>query len=92
MPRPKPGIAIELHDPEIPWDRGARCAGSDPDLFFNDAREQEAKQVCADCPIRDVCLERALVSRDEGVWGGTTQKERRNILRRRRAAAAKIAA
>jgi WhiB family redox-sensing transcriptional regulator len=43
------------------------------DLFFSErpADLESAKQLCADCPLRSVCLEGAL-DRGEpwGVWGG----------------------
>jgi WhiB family redox-sensing transcriptional regulator len=35
--------------------------------------------------VRIACLEHALASREkEGVWGGTTERERRRIIRQRR--------
>jgi WhiB family redox-sensing transcriptional regulator len=49
------------------------CQFADPDLFFADAPEQveSAKALCADCPVRDVCLAAALARREPwGVWGG----------------------
>ena len=46
---------------------------------------EEAKSICAICPVRLSCLEHALSSRErDGVWGGTTEKERRRIIRHRR--------
>lgn len=84
MPRRTPGIAIEQHVPEGPWDHRAPCKGVDPDLFYNEAREAEAKAMCADCSCSVTCLEWALARKEHGVWGGTTQQERVNIIRRRR--------
>jgi WhiB family redox-sensing transcriptional regulator len=38
--------------------------------------------------VRVSCLEHALASREkEGVWGGTTERERRRIVRQRRRSA-----
>ncbi|WP_037934557.1 WhiB family transcriptional regulator [Streptosporangium roseum] len=61
---------------------GALC-GADPELHtgpdaFTDesaderaAREQVAREVCAECPVRALCLARALEVRpDSGVWAG----------------------
>jgi WhiB family transcriptional regulator, redox-sensing transcriptional regulator len=49
------------------------CHVGDPDLWFADdpADLERAKELCADCPIRDRCLSAAL-EREEpwGVWGG----------------------
>ena len=44
-----------------------------------------AKAVCAECPVRQDCLEFALTVREkEGVWGGLTAVERQRLVRRRR--------
>jgi WhiB family redox-sensing transcriptional regulator len=44
-----------------------------------------ARRICADCPVRQSCLEYALANRiDHGVWGGCSERERRRILKRRR--------
>ncbi len=46
---------------------------------------EQARKVCADCPVKEPCLEYALTYRiDHGVWGGASERERRRILRRRR--------
>jgi WhiB family transcriptional regulator, redox-sensing transcriptional regulator len=43
-----------------------------------------ARALCADCPVRQECLEAALTDTDlMGLWGGTTETERREIRRRR---------
>ena len=48
----------------------------------------EAKAICGLCPVREPCLEHALVVREKlGVWGGLTERERRRVLRRRRRSA-----
>jgi WhiB family redox-sensing transcriptional regulator len=49
------------------------CHLVDPDLFFADSpREVErAKSLCADCPVRALCLDTAIARREPwGVWGG----------------------
>ena len=45
-----------------------------------------AKAVCDECPVRGTCLEHALGREKEGVWGGSTERERRRIIRQRRRA------
>ena len=63
------------------------CRGMDPDIFFPDRGESltPAKTVCADCIVRDECLEYALDNRERfGVWGGTSERERRRLRRARR--------
>ena len=69
------------------WQQDAACADEDPDLFFpgDEATVEEAKRVCARCPVRTECLETALaVNEMHGVWGGMAEGERRRLIRRRR--------
>lgn len=76
---------IHLTNPS--WRQRAACRGLDPDIFFpvSDEEAEEAKEVCAVCPVRHACLEHALAHRErEGVWGGATERERRRIVRQRR--------
>jgi WhiB family redox-sensing transcriptional regulator len=72
------------------WRKWAACRGIDPEVFYPDSDEEaeEAKVVCAMCPVREACLEHALAHRErEGVWGGATERERRRIVRQRRKSA-----
>lgn len=90
---------------ELPgWMRHAACRALDPELFFGPdlgwgrisepatervAREMQAKQVCAACPVRDACLEYAMATPEhDGLWGGLTAAER---FRRRTARPTAIA-
>ena len=44
-----------------------------------------AIRLCAACPVRAQCLEYALAHRiDDGIWGGSSERERRRILQQRR--------
>lgn len=67
------------------WHSRAACYGINPKeadrLFFHGPRNfrdrQQAKQVCAACPVQRDCLNFALENRVEhGMWGGLTLKER----------------
>lgn len=74
------------------WRKRAACRGIDVEIFYPATDEDEdaeaAKAVCAECPVRQACLEHALAHRErEGVWGGATERERRRILRQRRKSA-----
>jgi WhiB family transcriptional regulator, redox-sensing transcriptional regulator len=62
--------------------RGA-CRGEDPELFFPIAaagpalsQVSSAKAVCGRCPVQPNCLSYALITRPDGIWGGTTREER----------------
>ncbi len=57
----------------------AACVGSDPVLFDGETIGAilEAKKICSDCPIKDLCLDWAMLTQDSGVWGGLTPLERK---------------
>jgi WhiB family transcriptional regulator, redox-sensing transcriptional regulator len=49
------------------------CRSHDPDLWFAEspAQLEQAKQLCAGCPIKAACLDSALIRQEPwGVWGG----------------------
>ena len=72
------------------WRQRAACRGVDPEIFYPASEEEaeEAKAICAECSVRETCLEYALANRErEGVWGGATERERRRIVRQRRKSA-----
>ena len=80
-------------EPDEHWVERAECVGLDPDLFFPDKGEdsttQHARSVCAVCPVRVHCLQRALEDNEKhGVWGGMATRERyaaKARIRQRRA-------
>ncbi len=73
------------------WRQQARCRGVDPAAIYPASEEDEAleaKEICAECPVREPCLEYALGVREKhGVWGGLTERERRRLVRQRRKSA-----
>lgn len=72
------------------WRQRAACRGVDPDIFYpvSDEDAEDAKAICGQCPVQELCLDWALTNREkEGVWGGATERERRRIIRRRRRSA-----
>jgi hypothetical protein len=72
------------------WDVDALCQQVDPDIFFpsKGVQPKSATGTCGLCDVRGKCLEYALKfdpQDDQGVWGGTTERERkviRNALKR----------
>jgi WhiB family redox-sensing transcriptional regulator len=70
-----------------PWMAEGTCAQTDPEAFFpvKGGSTREAKKVCADCPVREACLEYAL-ERDEryGIWGGMSERDRRKLKKSRK--------
>ena len=72
------------------WREHAACRGIDASVFYPASEEEAeaAKEICAGCSVRQLCLEYALSNRErDGVWGGTTERERRRVLRQRRKSA-----
>jgi WhiB family transcriptional regulator, redox-sensing transcriptional regulator len=70
----------------VNWRQRSACRGIDPEIFYpaTDEEAEEAKAICAICPVRQMCLEHALAARErEGVWGGLTDRERRRVIRQR---------
>jgi len=80
------------------WSRAA-CSTADPDLFFPISssgpaahQAKRAKAICARCEIQRACLDYAIDAGPiQGVWGGTTERERRLLRQRGRRARARHA-
>lgn len=71
----------------IDWRARAACRDVDPELFYpvgdvwegvgNERRAEQAKAVCAVCPVRALCLADALERGDAwAILGGTLPAER----------------
>ena len=79
--------ALDVSGIDIPeWTTDALCAQTDPEAFFPEkgGSTRDAKRICAECDVRDLCLQYAL-GRDErfGIWGGLSERERRRLKRKR---------
>ncbi len=72
---------------DLSWRTQAACltAGLPTGLFFPPRGDWKslasARQVCSGCPVRTDCRDFAVRTRQHGVWGGTTEKERRRLRR-----------
>ena len=75
---------LQLFYPTLPLLPEASCKGIiNPNLFFPESKEQEAKclpiarSICAGCPERKECLDYALKEQiPHGIWAGTTPAQR----------------
>ncbi len=87
------GTVLTLSD--LMWERDASwrelaaCSGVASDTFFPASEEETAanaaRKICAECPVRDACLQYALsTNQTAGVWGGLDAGERRRMRRRLR--------
>lgn len=71
------------------WMAGAACRNHPKQWWFPDEHAgpgaaQQAKRICADCAVRDACLNYAdAVPYLHGIWGGLTTKERQQRPGRR---------
>lgn len=76
---------------EDSWQLKAACRGPQAAVFFPPpqferkeeklTRESRAKAICADCSVREPCLEYAVAIREpHGIWGGLNENERRQLL------------
>jgi WhiB family redox-sensing transcriptional regulator len=63
------------------WAEDALCLGADGEMWF-EAVPVAAVRICRQCPVAAECLGYALARPDlDGVWGGTTPKERKRLRR-----------
>ncbi len=75
---------------EIEWQLKGLCASGtyDPDLWtptFNREDVEEAKAICAHCPVMMTCRRWALSHHEVyGVWGGLSENDRKAIWTGRR--------
>lgn len=58
----------------------AKCRGLNPQVFFPErgGSTAQALAICAECPIRELCLQLNLNER-AGVWGGMTGRQRKRL-------------
>ncbi len=65
------------------WHADAACRGVDQAVFYPERGESldEARALCAVCPVQGACLDQGLREK-HGVWGGASERERRRMRRR----------
>jgi WhiB family transcriptional regulator, redox-sensing transcriptional regulator len=73
------------------WQIKAACRGPQAAVFFPPSyferkdekleREARAKAICAQCGVREPCLDFAISIREpHGIWGGLNELERKTLL------------
>jgi hypothetical protein len=60
------------------WMEFARCSGTAVD-FFDPKQYQEARNICASCPVLEECKAHGLAHEQYGVWGGLSPEQRRKL-------------
>lgn len=66
------------------WMAQGNCVDKTPATFFpSDGKGVDAaRRICAECVVKEECLDYALANKiDHGVWGGTSERERRRIFK-----------
>lgn len=66
------------------WQREAACLAVDTAMFYPGphANQDEAKAVCAECPVLRRCLDYAMAKPERfGIWGGLNERERKRLQR-----------
>ena len=71
------------------WQMDAACRGENSEVFFHPEGERgaarvirtnRAKAVCAECPVRQACLDHALTKGEHyGICGGKSARERARL-------------
>jgi WhiB family redox-sensing transcriptional regulator len=64
------------------WRYRAACRGTDLQVFFPGRGEsaEPARRICAECPVRQPCLDYAISHAvTHGIWGGLTERDRRPL-------------
>lgn len=61
------------------WMEKGNCISENPDIFFPQDKETEkmAKNICAQCVVREECLNFAIKNNEKfAIWGGKNRNER----------------
>ena len=74
------------------WRLNGACSDLATDDFYPEGGQRlvrlaydRAREVCAQCPVMERCLDYALKNEERhGMWGGATPAEREDMLRSRR--------
>ena len=64
------------------WAEHAACRGVNPEVFYADEHEAEARALCARCPVTQQCLEHAIATDERwGIRGGMKALERQRLVK-----------
>jgi hypothetical protein len=63
------------------WILESRCYNEDldPEVFFDEARTEQAQEICMFCPVRAQCYAFANKHHIDGVCGGKNSRSRMNL-------------
>lgn len=64
------------------WMADASCIGVDTEMFFVERGQNKPPMImkmCNSCPVKNECREYAVKYVLDGIWGGTTPKDRSRL-------------
>lgn len=78
--------------PSREWMFDAECNDNvkyDPDLWLPEPGDSQsarlAKEICLSCPVREICLQYAIDTKErEGIWGGLSFHGRRQVQKKQK--------
>lgn len=75
---------LELPTAFEEWMPNSRCYTEppDPEMFFKQGREEEARKFCHGCLEQNACLSWAMRTDNRGVAGGLTHQQRARLQTR----------
>jgi WhiB family redox-sensing transcriptional regulator len=75
---------IQQLESKSEWRAHAACRNFNPDVFFPGITESRelAMSICAECPVKEICLEENIDER-AGIYGGTSGRQRIEIRKNR---------
>lgn len=75
------GAVSYREKPQDDWMDKAACKGKPENTFFvgRGQKTTEAKKICNKCPVEKYCLKYAIVNNEQGIWAGTSEKDRQHM-------------
>jgi hypothetical protein len=63
------------------WQKDSLCRKENPEDYFTGQGQNptDARKVCPRCPVRQECLDYAIMYGEKGFWGGLTERERSKL-------------
>ena len=78
---------------DLSWRLRAACDADTAEFFSSEpgdtsivkkTRERYAKEICRECPVINECLLYAIRHKENGIWGGMTERERKKLVKKSR--------
>lgn len=69
---------------DLSWQKHKICSVNELSMFYSQIKQEieAGRRFCQPCPVIEECFQYAIQHHEEGVWGGTDEKQRRRLFRR----------